>query len=255
MSALHEPLLSPAVALPEPLVHLRREGPLATVTLMRPERQNRLTPGMLVQLELCARELDADGGVRVVVLTGCGEQAFCAGADIGAWAELEPLDRWRDRAHQGHLVLDQWARLRQPVICALNGNAFGGGLELALAADIRLAAESAQFALPEAAQGGCPAWSGTQRLVQLIGASRAKYLALTGARFSAGEALRAGLVHEVLPAAALQRRAHELALRMAATAPLPLQLTKQLVNAAAGEGAPAVLEAMAVALAAVPFAG
>ena len=118
--------------------------------------------------------------MRVVILTGGGEKAFCVGADINEWAALQPLDMWRRWVRRGHQVFDQWARLRQPVIAAINGHAFGGGLELAITGDIRIAAENAQFALPEASIATCPGWSGTQRLVQLIGASRAKYLALSG---------------------------------------------------------------------------
>lgn len=232
------------------LILLEREGSVATVTLNRPAKLNSLTPSMLDALESAARELDADAGVRVVILVGGGEKAFCVGADINEWAALQPLDMWRRWVRRGHQVFDQWARLRQPVISAINGHAFGGGLELAITADIRIAAAQAQFALPEASIATCPGWSGTQRLVQLVGASRAKYLALSGIRQSSADALAAGLVHEVLPAAELRRRANALAREMTAKAPVSLQLTKQLINAAAGEDAAATLEAMAGALAA-----
>jgi len=234
----------------ERLVELIRDGQVATVTLNRPSKLNSLTPVMLDQLEQCARELDADTSVRVVVLTAGGEKAFCVGADINEWAALQPLDMWRRWTRRGHQVFDQWAQLRQPVIVAINGHAFGGGLELAIAGDIRIAVETAQFALPEASIATCPGWSGTQRMVQLIGASRAKYLALSGRRISACDALTSGLVHEVVTAAELMTRATALAQEMTTKAPVSLQLTKQLVNAAAGEGAAATLEAMAGALAA-----
>jgi enoyl-CoA hydratase/carnithine racemase len=234
----------------ETLVDLRREGDIAVVTLNRPAKLNALTPAMLDDLEALARLLDNDNQVRVVVLTAAGERAFCVGADIGEWAALEPLDMWRRWVKRGHQVFDQWARLRQPVIAAINGHALGGGLELAITADIRIAAEPAQFALPEASIATCPGWSGTQRLVQLIGASRAKYLALSGMRYSARDALAAGLVHEVVVHSQLQTRALKLATQMAVGAPVALQLTKQLLNAASGEGAAATLEAMAGALAA-----
>jgi len=147
-------------------------------------------------------------------------------------------------------VFDQWARLRQPVIAAINGHAFGGGLELAITADIRIAAEGATFALPEASIGTCPGWSGSQRLVTLIGASHAKYLALSGTRITAVHALSSGLVHEVVPPAHLTERAMRLAQDMATKAPVSLQLTKQLLNAAAGEDTAVTLEAIAGALAA-----
>ena len=231
-------------------VQMQRDGDVATVTLARPAKLNSLTPAMLDALERCARELDADAQVRIVILTGGGDKAFCVGADINEWAALQPLDMWRRWVRRGHQVFDQWARLRQPVIVAVNGHAFGGGLELAITGDIRIASDAAQFALPEASIATCPGWSGTQRLVQLIGASRAKYLALSGRRLSAGDALAAGLVHEVVEAASLSGRSLELARDMAAKAPVSLQLTKQLINAAAGEDRAATLEAMAGALAA-----
>jgi len=234
----------------ESFVHTLRDGDIAVVTLDRPAKLNSLTPVMLDELELIARHFDADSTLRVVVLTGAGEKAFCVGADINEWAALQPLDMWRRWVKRGHQVFDQWARLRQPVIGAINGHAFGGGLELAITGDIRIAAEDAEFALPEASIATCPGWSGTQRLVQLLGASRAKYLALSGARMSAEQALAGGLVHEVVGADRLSSRALSLARDMAAKAPVALQLTKQLVNAAAGEGAAAALEAMAGALAA-----
>src|SRR2546423_8230736 len=229
-------------AVAEPLVSLRREDAVATVTLTRAAKLNSLTPAMLDELEQCARELDADAQVRVVILTGDGAKAFCVGADINEWAALQPLDMWRRWVRRGHQVFDQWARLRQPVIAAINGHAFGGGLELALTADIRVSVPHAGFALPEASIATCPGWSGTQRLVQLVGASRAKYLALSGHRLSAAQALAGGLIHEIAEEAPLADRVHEVAGALAAKAPVSLQLTKQLINAAAGEDAAATLE-------------
>ncbi|MDR5758570.1 enoyl-CoA hydratase/isomerase family protein [Caballeronia sp. LZ035] len=231
-------------------VSVTREACIATVTLERTDKLNALTPAMLERLEQIARELEADNETRVVILTGGGAKAFCVGADINEWAALEPLDMWRRWVRRGHQVFDQWARLRQPVIAAVNGHAFGGGLELAITADVRIAATEARFALPEASIATCPGWSGTQRLVRLIGGSRAKYLALSGMRVNAADAHACGLIHEVVPRAQLTARAHELALEIAARAPLALQLTKQLVNAASGEESAATLEAMAGALAA-----
>ena len=234
----------------ESLVTCALDGQVAVVTLARPAKMNALTPAMLDELEAVARSLEADSDTRVVVLTGSGEKAFCVGADINEWAALQPLDMWRRWVRRGHQVFDQWARLRQPVIAAINGHTMGGGLELAITADIRVSAEQAQFALPEASIGTCPGWSGSQRLVALVGASHAKYMALSGARLTAGRALSIGLVHEVVPPAQLVDRAMALAAALAAKSPIALQLTKQLVNAASGEDAAATLEAMAGALAA-----
>jgi len=234
----------------ESFIRIEREAAVATVTVDRPSKLNSLTPSMLDALERAARELDAAGEVRVVILTGGGDKAFCVGADINEWASLQPLDMWRRWVRRGHQVFDQWARLRQPVITAINGHAFGGGLELAITGDIRIAARQATFALPEASIATCPGWSGTQRLVRLIGASHAKYLALTGMRLEASDAQANGLVHEVVDAGELADRARALADEMTKKAPISLQLTKQLINAAVGEDAAATLEAMAGALAA-----
>lgn len=234
----------------ESLVQLLRQGPLARVTIDRPARLNALTPAMLDALERAAREIEADTSIRAVVLTGAGDRAFCVGADIHAWAALQPLDMWRHWVRRGHQVFDQWARLRQPVIAALNGHAFGGGLELAITGDIRIAADTAVLALPEASIATCPGWSGSQRLVRLVGPGTAKYLALAGVRLSADQARACGLVHEVVAAGELARRAEALALDMAGQAPVSLQLTKQLINAAAAEDTATTLEALAGALAA-----
>jgi len=234
----------------EPLVTCTRDGHIAVVTLARAAKLNSLTPSMLDELESIARALELDNEVRVVVLTGSGEKAFCVGADVNEWAALQPLDMWRRWVRRGHQVFDQWARLRQPVIAAINGHAFGGGLELAITADIRIAAEHAQFTLPEASIGTCPGWSGSQRLVKLVGASHAKYLALSGTRVTAADARTSGLVHEVVSGVSLTERAMSLAKEMTTKAPVSMQLTKQLINAAAGEDAAVTLEAMAGALAA-----
>lgn len=234
----------------EALTQIERDGQVCIVTLNRESKLNTLTPAMLDELESHARSIDADRDIRVVILTGAGSRAFCVGADITEWAALEPLDMWRQWVKRGHQVFDQWARLRQPVIAAINGHAFGGGLELAISADIRIATSSAQCALPEASIATCPGWSGSQRMVRLIGGSQTKYLAISGQRMSATQALHAGLVHEVLEADALMGRAYALAAEMATKAPISMQLTKQLVNAATGEDRDAVLEAMAGALAA-----
>lgn len=239
----------------EPLIQLERRGAVATVRLHRPAKLNALTPAMLDALEACARQLDDEPELRVVVLAASGERAFCVGADIHEWAALQPLDMWRRWVRRGHQVFDQWAQLRAPVIVALQGPALGGGLELALTGDVRIASTAASFALPEASIGTCPGWSGSQRLVALVGASRAKYLALSGERLGAEAAQAMGLVHEVVAPGALDDRVAALADRMAATSPVALQLTKQMVNAAAGEGAAASIEAMAGALAASTLDG
>jgi enoyl-CoA hydratase len=231
-------------------ITFERCGTVALITLNRPEKLNALTPAMLDRLEAVAAELDTSTDVRVAVLTGAGQKAFCVGADINAWSALAPLDMWRQWVPRGHRVFDRWAALRVPVIAAINGHAFGGGLELAAAADIRVADPAATFALPEAGIATCPGWSGTQRLVRIIGASKVKVLALTGRRVDASRAREVGLVDEVADAGGALNAAIAMAEQIARLAPVSVQLTKQLVNAGSGEGAAATLEAMAGALAA-----
>jgi enoyl-CoA hydratase len=230
-------------------VLLAIDGPVATVTLNRPEKLNALTMEMIDALSAMAAQLDADRAVRCAILTGAGGRAFCVGADINAWSALEPLDMWRTWTRRGHQVFDQWARLRQPVIAAINGHALGGGLELAAAADLRIAPASAQFGLPEASIATCPGWSGTQRLTGLLGPARVKYLALTGRRISAEEAWRIGLVQEVAGDEGVMAAAVRLARDICALAPISVQLTKQLIDASSGAGFACALEWMAGALA------
>ncbi len=231
-------------------IKLQVDGEVATVMLDRAEKLHALTPEMMEALASIAARIDADTGIRCVILTAAGDKAFCVGADINAWAALEPLDMWRRWVKRGHQVFDQWARMRVPVIAAINGHAFGGGLELAALADIRIAVESASFGLPEATIATCPGWSGTQRLAALIGASRVKYLALTGVRIDAAEAWRIGILHEQVKGKDVQARARELAAGICKLAPVSVQLTKQIIDAGQGDGLAAALETMAGALAA-----
>lgn len=232
------------------LVQYERRGAVAVVTLNRPEKLNSLTPAMLKRLEELITLIDATPDIRAVVVTATGQKAFCVGADINEWSALEPLDMWRQWVPRGHRIFDRVAGLRVPVIAAINGHAFGGGLELAAAADLRVTDPAATFALPEAGIATCPGWSGTQRLVSIIGASKVKLLALTGQRIDAKRAAEIGLVDEVAAPGGALDAALEMAARVERLAPVSVQLTKQLVNAANGEGTAATLEAMAGALAA-----
>ena len=231
-------------------IQLHIDGAIATVMLDRAEKLHALTPEMMETLANIATTIDADATIRCVVLTAAGDKAFCVGADINAWAGLEPLDMWRRWVRRGHQVFEQWARLRVPVIAAINGHALGGGLELATVADIRISVASATFGLPEATISTCPGWSGTQRLVALIGASQVKYLALTGMRIDATEARRVGILHELVKEKDVVVRAGELAAAICKLAPVAVQLTKQIIDAGKGDGLAAALESMAGALAA-----
>ncbi len=226
------------------------DGPVATITLNRPAKLNAIDPAMLTQLDVIAAELEHARGVRVVLLTGAGERAFCVGADINAWSALAPLEMWRQWIRDGHRVFARIACLPQPVIAVLNGHAFGGGLELALAADLRVAAEDAELAFPEVKLATVPGWGGTQRLPALVGASRAKRMIFTGGRIDAVTAECWGLVDVVAPREGLMDRARALAGEIAANAPVSVQIAKQLVDGAGGTAAGETLEALAGALAA-----
>lgn len=220
------------------------DGAIATIRLNRPEKLHALDEEMLTGLADAAAEIEASKEIRVVLLGATGERAFSVGADILAWSSLEPLDMWRRWIRDGHRLFDQIASLRQPVIAALDGYTLGGGLELALAADIRLATDRTQLGLPEVGIGAIPGWGGTQRLPALIGVGRAKQMIFSGVPISAAKAEAWGLVNETLPAEQLEARATELAEEIAANAPIAVQLAKQAID---GGGA-ATLEGMAGAL-------
>jgi len=230
-------------------IGLDLDGAIATVTLARAAKLNALTAVMLEQLEATAARLEREDGIRVVLLTGEGEKAFCAGADIADWGALDPLAFGRRWVWEGHRIFDRWARLRQPVVAVLNGIAFGGGLELAATADLRVAEEHARFGLPETRIAIVPGWSGTQRLVRRAGPSAVKRLVFTGEPVDATEALRLGLVDYVCGKGQGLSRARELAATIAERAPVAVQIGKQLVNVAEGEEGSAAVEAIAGALA------
>lgn len=230
---------------PEGSVLLEIDEHVARLTLDRAAKLNALGPDMLLELEQQVDTIDRNADVRAVIITGAGDRAFCVGADVNAWSALDPLDMWRRWIRDGHRVLSRLAGLRQPTIAAINGYAFGGGLELALATDIRIAADSAMFAMPETKIGTLPGWAGTSRLPEAIGAARAKQMIFTGARIDAATAERWGLVNEVVPLADLLDRAQTLAAEIAANAPIPVQLAKAAID----RDDPA-LEAFAGALAA-----
>ena len=179
---------------------LEREGPIVTLTLNRPDKLNAIDGAMLDALDQVLSELEADVQSRAVILTGAG-RAFSAGADIKEWTALAPREFGPGWGMRGHRLLERLAGLRPPVIAALNGIAFGGGLELALCADLRIAAAEARLGLPEVTIAAIPGWGGTQRLPRLIGPGRAKHMILTGQPIEAARAEAWGLVTEVVASA------------------------------------------------------
>ena len=217
---------------------IKRDVPadhIVRLTLARPEKLNVFDDAMLEQLDAALTELERDKATRVVILRGEGGRAFCAGADIAAWSTLEPLDMWRHWIAVGNRLFDRLARLRQPVIAAIDGVAYGGGLELAMAADIRIASMTSRFALPETGIGTIPGWSGVRRLVKLIGLSRAKTMVLTGEPIGAEEALASGLVSKICDADQLDQESLALAESIAKQAPVATQLAKAMLDEAALE--------------------
>jgi enoyl-CoA hydratase len=230
-----------------PFVELGFEGPLARLTLKRADKLNALDRAMIDALADAARAIDASSEARVAILSGEGK-AFCAGGDIGAWGGLPPLEMWRDWTRAGHRAFEALARLRVPLIAAITGHAFGGGLELAAVADIRIAENGIKLGLPESGLGMAPGWSGTQRLVRRFGPSVVRRMALTSAMFSAEEGLALGLVDEVAAKGEGLARAEALAADIAKRGPLAVQMIKAMINAAEGEDRDAPIEGLAGAL-------
>jgi enoyl-CoA hydratase len=217
-------------------VELTREGQVATVTMNRPAALNAFDEAQLRAMLDAFDELRGDRGVRCVILTGAGERAFAAGADIKSMAAMSS-DEAATFGRLGQRVGLAIEGLPQPVIAAVNGFAFGGGCEIALASDIRLASENALFAQPEVTLGIPPGWGGTQRLPRVIGAGLAAELILTGRRVDAAEALRIGLVNAVHPADRLLAEAKALAEQIAANSPRAVRAAKAALVAAFGETA------------------
>lgn len=226
------------------------EGHLARITLRRADKLNALDRAMIAALADAAETIEASSDVRVAILSGEG-RAFCAGGDIAAWGGLPPMEMWRDWTRAGHRAFEALARLRVPLIAALTGHAFGGGLELAATADIRVAESGIQIGLPETALGMAPGWSGTQRLVRRFGAQVVRRMALTGKMLTADEALALGLVDEVVAAGEGLARAEVLAREVAARGPVAVQIVKSMINTAEGEDRDAPIEAIAGALTAM----
>jgi enoyl-CoA hydratase len=202
---------------------------IATISFNRPKALNALNQALLAEFSRALDDIAADEGIRVLILTGAGEKAFVAGADITELATFTALQA-KVFSRAGHAVIAKLQELPIAVIAAVNGFALGGGSEIALACDFIYAAESANFGLPEINLGLIPGFGGTQRLPRLVGANRAKELIFTGKMIGAAEAAQIGLVNRVVPPAALMEEVLKTARDIAAKGRVSLRAVKQAVN-------------------------
>jgi enoyl-CoA hydratase len=214
----------------ENVVLVENRGPLAILTLNRPEKRNALNASLRAGLLAALESAAADRNIRAIILTGAGDKAFVAGADISEFEGRTPVDQFR--VMKGASIYDALERIAKPTIAAVNGFCLGGGMELALACDIRIASASARFGQPEVNLGIIPGGGGTQRLPRIAGLGAALHLILTGEIIDAQHALRIGLVQEVVEPATLLTRAIEVAEGIASKSPVALAAAKEATRAA-----------------------
>jgi enoyl-CoA hydratase len=207
----------------------REDGAVATIQLNRPQKKNSFNAQMRQEMENLLHDLARRTGIRAVVVTG-GDEIFCAGADISEIEGTNSAESAYQHAREFQMLFDQVESLPQPVIAAVSGYALGGGCELALAADFRIASETARFGLPEIKIGAFPGGGGTQRLPRLIGVAKAKEMILTGDPITAQEALAIGLVMKVTSKERYLEEAGSFAAKLAALPRLALQASKMLIN-------------------------
>ncbi len=210
-------------------VLLEKEGNIAVVTINRPKALNALNSETLVDLNAVIEDLENDDNIYVVILTGAGQKAFVAGADITEMKDLS-VQEGRKFSNLGNKVFRRLENIEKPIIAAVGGFALGGGCELSLACDIRIASEKAKFGQPEVGLGITPGFGGTQRLARVVGLGMAKEMIYTGKVIKAEEALRIGLVNRVVAPESLMEEATTLALTIANQAPIAVKLSKAAIN-------------------------
>ena len=210
-------------------VSLEKDGNLAIVTINRPKALNALNSETLKDLDCVINNLESDNNVYCVILTGSGEKSFVAGADIAEMKDLNAKEA-EEFGLLGNRVFRRLEKLDKPVIAAISGFALGGGCELAMSCDIRIASEKARFAQPEVGLGITPGFGGTQRLARLVGAGKAKELIYTGSIIKADEALNIGLVNKVVPLENLMEEAKAMATLISSNAPIAIKLSKDAID-------------------------
>ena len=208
---------------------VEKKDDLLWITLNRPGRMNAFNMDMIEELKTVIEESDADNEIRCVILKGEGERAFSVGADLTMFADLDP-EKAIDTSERGQRLMDRIEASPKPFIAAIHGHCLGGGLEIALACDFRIATESAQLGSPEIKLGIIPGWGGTQRLCRLIGLSKAKELVFLGESVPAEEAFKIGLVHRVVKSDALYEETGAIARKLADGPPVALKVAKQSMN-------------------------
>ena len=206
-----------------------KSGGIATITLNRPEALNAFSKEVIEEILKALEDVKADENTRVVILTGAGEKAFSAGADIKAMKGMNAL-KARELSLIGEKLCDALENLEKPVIAAINGYALGGGLEVAMACDIRIASENARMGQTEINIGLIPGWGGTQRLTRLIGKTKAKELIFTGKIVDAKTAEQLGIVNMVVPTEKFRETVQQFAAELASKAPVALKVAKALIN-------------------------
>ena len=210
-------------------VLLEKEGTIAVLTVNRPKALNALNSATLLDIQAAVADVAADDNIYVLIITGSGEKAFVAGADI---SEMKDFNAMGGRAFGklGNDIFRAIELMEKPVIAAINGFALGGGCELAMSCDIRLASENARFGQPESGLGITPGFGGTQRLPRLIGEGRAKELIYAANNIKADEAYRIGLVNHIYPLESLMAEAKKLAAKIAGNAPVAVRLCKSAIG-------------------------
>ncbi|MPQ43933.1 short-chain-enoyl-CoA hydratase [Clostridium tarantellae] len=210
-------------------VIFEKEGNVGILTINRPKALNALNSETLKDLDTAITAIEEDNNIYVVILTGAGEKAFIAGADIAEMKDLTEVEG-REFGLLGNKVFRRLENLNKPVIAAINGFALGGGCELAMSCDIRIATEKAKFAQPETGLGITPGFGGTQRLPRIVGEGKAKELIYTGDMIKADEALKIGLVNKVVPVESLMNEAKSMANKISSNAPIAVRLCKDAIN-------------------------
>lgn len=231
-------------------IELIIEDQIGFISIERHKKLNALTWEMMQTLNSHVEDLDQNRDIRAVVIYSKSPRAFGVGADINDWGSLEPVEMWRKWTRHGHRIIRNIEELIHPVIAVVNGFTFGGSLELALAADIRIGETGAQLGFPEALVGTIPGWLGTRKALDLIGPSRLKKLVFTGQPIAIDEALAIGLVDELVPAGQGKERARELADQIRKTSPVATGLAKQIVNSLTSGSSATALESISSGLAA-----